>query len=130
MTALTEDQRDALQAELRILDEAEAPIIKLLEPLRAVCRAIEDARDVTLERYGLIETVGNCVHCKRLIVPGDKGYEFDDEGPFCEDCSPSWADLLECFEAGEDEEARAAFKERMDAHVAGGSVEDKVTYVL
>jgi hypothetical protein len=115
---------------------------------KAEVEAIEKERDALLaptkERYDTArdrleeieedcgELRGRCEGCSEPIFEGDR-YSYDRMGGviLCEDCSPTWRDLLrepESFYDGEDvyyttETANAA----ADAHVAaGGSLDDKI----
>lgn len=105
-----EPQRQALQEAERLHHEIEEQITAFLEEHDAVI-------------------IGNCESCCEPIFEGDRctGGEFN----LCEECAPSWQDLIDSPEGFQDPEGnpltREAVQPFFDKHIAGGgSPEDKM----
>lgn len=124
---MTKEAWKAAKAEVEAIEKERAA---LLAPTKdrydAACARLEEIEDASGE------LLGRCEGCSDPIFEGDRHSHDRMSGIIlCEDCSPTWHDLLrepESFYNGEDvyytaETAKAA----ADAHVAaGGSLDDKI----
>lgn len=138
---LTADQREKLKAEMDVFDEAVKPIADAIEPLKKAVDAVESARFMALDRYGLEETPYTCEGCLEYILPGDKYHPSRDAGSLCEGCSPTWKELQEQVDqckADDLGEADPSYQEdvverqeAIDAHkAAGGSMDEKILHIM
>lgn len=126
MTATKDDWKRATAEVEAIEKEREALLVPTKERYDAARDRLEEIED----QCG--DLLGRCEGCSEPIFEGDR-HSFDrmSDIMMCEDCSPTWHDLLrepESFYNGEDvyytpETAKAA----ADAHIAkGGSLDDKI----
>lgn len=130
--------REDLKTEMAVIDAAQAPIMKLMEPLRTTIAELEEVRAMALLRHGLTEAPTECEGCQRYIIAGDKYCPTDDAGPLCESCSPTFGEMRkQCEESAdparddEDLERDKAVIRRIDEHVAGGgSLNDKYVFTF
>lgn len=112
------------------VEAIEAERAALLEPIR-------ERYDAACERLEMIEDdcpelVGRCEGCMDPIWEGER-YAYDNENGvhICEECAPSWGDMLANPEQFHDDECEPFTPERakaaVDAHLAaGGSLTDKM----
>lgn len=112
--------------------------VEAIEKEREALLAPTKARyDAACDRLEIIEEscpdrIGHCEGCNEPIWEGDR-YAYDSENAIylCEECAPSWGDMLanpDHFydDEGEYRTAETA-KAAVDAHLAaGGSLEDKM----
>lgn len=129
---LTEQQREDLKTELQALNDAEAPIAALVEPLRRAIEGIDEVRSIVLLRYGLTETPETCEGCECFLLPGDKFCPTYDAGQLCERCAPTYGDMKQQIEEQqrhvpdeEEAEGHMLFDRNLATHfAAGGKLED------
>lgn len=100
----------------------------------AAIMAIEAVRDALLERHA-VEIAGTCEGCERLLFVGEQGHYTEDDGcTLCVECSPTWGDIKRQWDepgVRDDPEARAAFYDAYNAHIAnGGDATASVTHEL
>ncbi len=114
---LSNEAYQAAEPERKALEEAERPH-----------RELEEQITEFLEEHDT-EVIGNCESCCEPIFDGDRctGGEFN----LCEECAPSWQDMLDSPENFEDPDGNRLTREKVkpyfDAHIAaGGAAEDKM----
>lgn len=81
----------------------------------------------------LPEVLGHCPGCNRAIREGEPTFSYEDEGPFCKGCAPTWQEMVE-DESGEwfDRETgepltRERRQEWADRYIAaGGEITDSM----
>lgn len=123
----TKEEWRAAKAEVEAIEkEREA----LLAPTNERYDAARDRLELIEEECG--EFLGHCEGCLAPIFEGDR-YSYDRMGgtTLCDDCSPTWHDLLrdpESFYDSDDVYYTAeTAKTAADAHLAaGGSLDDKI----
>lgn len=133
--SITQEQRADLKVELDAIAEAQAPIMKLMEPLREAIACMEQMVDIVLLRYGIAERPETCEGCEAFIIAGDMHCSTADAGLLCETCAPTYSDLREqadSFEKDEDHtdtEHRLAQMQKVRDHLAGGgALTDKLVH--
>lgn len=114
--------------------KAKAEVAAIEREREALLLPTKERYDAACERLELIEDecpeiVGRCEGCMNPIFEGER--HSGGENPLCEECSPTWAQMLadpSYFEDREGEPITAEKAKAMcDAHVAaGGSLEDKM----
>lgn len=118
-----------LEAKLKAATDAAEPQRKALDLALELARKIQEEMEILIDGA---EIVGHCEGCSAVIFEGDKHSPTVDAGPLCEECSPTYADMLahpESFRGMDDYEGMtpAEAKEICDAHIAsGGSLEDSM----
>ncbi len=132
---------DGLRAKLAELDARAAAVEAEAKPHREAFaakdkpfrnreKAIAAEREATLELHETYE-VGQCEGCSKLIFEGER-YHVCGDGPYlCEDCSPSWADILAHLrdrqgDPLEDAEEIAEGIATAEAMIAAGKGDEKV----
>ncbi len=77
--------------------------------------------------------LGHCEGCNALLFLGDQGFAYDDGPICCAECAPTWAEIAENIENGDNVEleSRRLFSNALAAHLtAGGSLNDRRTWKL
>lgn len=123
----TKEEWKAAKAEVEAIEkEREALLASTTERYDAACDRLEMIEEACPER------VGRCEGCDEPIWEGERyAYGSDDGIYLCEDCAPSWGEMLANPEYfidadGEPHTAESA-KAACDAHLAdGGSLDDKM----
>lgn len=117
-----------LQRQSQEAYKAAEPERKALEEAERPHRELEEQIDAFLDEHDK-EVIDNCETCCEPIFEGDRctGGEFN----LCEECAPSWKDMLDSPENFQDvNEERLTFdraREMCDYHIAcGGTLEDKM----
>jgi hypothetical protein len=123
----TKDDWKAAKAAVEAIEkEREALLAPTKERYDAACDRLEMIEDECPER------IGRCEGCDEPIWEGDR-YACGNEDCIylCEDCAPSWGDMLANPDQFYDDEGEyhtaETVKAAVDAHLAaGGSLEDKM----
>lgn len=104
MNKISDEQREALDKMLAANAEATDAITDAMEPFKVALEALGAVHFAIEEQFG-VETRGHCEFCTRLLIVGDLVHRGDD-GDLCEDCAPTYADVMRQYEeivaAGDD----------------------------
>jgi hypothetical protein len=96
---ITDEQREALTAQLDQLGVARKQLEETMAPLRRALDALGDVECGRLEPLG-VELRGRCESCLQAIVTGDRIFHYESGELLCIRCAPTWADLKAQTEAG------------------------------
>ena len=136
MTKLSNEQREALDEELKTLGAAEEKITAARKPYDEALAQIWNARDLVLQRYGVNEPLGECITCDTLLFEGDLGHECADGEKMCAEHAPTWGDFKRQVEDSHDEEDEGGISNTdklssVNAHLAaGGKLTDRIVHTL
>jgi hypothetical protein len=94
-TTLTPAVRVAVARSLASAFDAHCEIMRLDVPLKRAAEALEEFKRVLIDELGLSEeTTMYCTACSGLILEKDPCHFCSDDALLCEDCAPTYAEVI------------------------------------